>query len=110
MSASPTQKDRAPRITINKEFESFDAFVREYVTNISHSGVFVKSKRPLPIGTQVNLKFTVIMENVEYIEGVGEVVRSEQDPPGMGVIFTELESHSRDVLDRLLLRALPHGR
>ena len=28
------------RITINKEFESFDAFVHEYVTNVSRSGVF----------------------------------------------------------------------
>ena len=40
---------REERITINKEFESFDAFVHEYVTNISRTGVFVRSKEPLPI-------------------------------------------------------------
>ena len=43
------------RVTINKEFESFDAFVHEYVTNVSRSGVFVRSKEPLPIGTEVHL-------------------------------------------------------
>ena len=32
---------REDRITINKEFESFDAFIQEYVTSISRSGVFV---------------------------------------------------------------------
>ena len=35
------------RVTINKEFESFDAFIQEYVTNISRTGVFVKSQTPL---------------------------------------------------------------
>ena len=37
---------RDARVTINKEFESFDAFIQEYVTNISRSGVFIKSKNP----------------------------------------------------------------
>lgn len=90
------------RLTINKEFESFDAFIQEYVTNISRSGVFVKSKAPLPVGTQVNLRFTVIMDDVETIEGVGEVVRVQNDPPGMGVVFRELSQYSRGLIDRLL--------
>ena len=90
------------RVTINKEFESFDAFIQEYVTNISRTGVFVKSKQPLPIGTKVNLKFTVIMDDIETIEGIGEVVRVHDDPPGMGVVFTELSSYSKGLIDKLL--------
>jgi uncharacterized protein (TIGR02266 family) len=90
------------RITINKEFESFDAFIHEYVTNISRSGVFVKSKQPLPIGTRVNLRFTVIMDDIETIEGVGKVVRVGHDPPGMGVVFTQLSQYSRHLIERLL--------
>ena len=93
-------KRQDERLTINKEFESFDAFIQEYVTNISRTGVFVKSKQPLPIGTKVNLKFTVIMDDIETIEGVGEVVRSERD--GMGVVFRELSQYSRDLIDKLL--------
>ena len=38
------------RLTINKEFDSFDQFVREYVTNISRTGVFIKTATPLPVG------------------------------------------------------------
>ena len=90
------------RVTINKEFESFDAFIHEYVTNISRTGAFVKSKQPLPIGTRVNLRFTVIMDDIETIEGVGEVVRVENDPPGMGVVFTELSQFSKHLIERLL--------
>lgn len=90
------------RLTINKEFDSFDQFIEEYVTNISRSGVFIKSKDPLPIGTLVNLRFTVIMDDIETIEGVGEVVRVETSPPGMGVVFRELSNYSQTLLTKLL--------
>jgi Tfp pilus assembly protein PilZ len=95
-------RPRAERVTINKEFESFDAFVHEYVTNISRSGAFVRSSQPLPVGTEVNLKFTVIMDEVEHIEGIGKVVRVETDPPGMGVVFTSLSEYSQRLMARLL--------
>ncbi len=90
------------RVTINKEFESFDAFIQEYVTNISRTGVFIRAQQPLPVGTSVNLRFTVIMDDIETIEGVGEVVRVEKD--GMGVVFRELSSYSKGLIDRLLTR------
>ena len=90
------------RITINKEFESFDAFVHEYVTNVSRTGAFVRSQTPLSVGTEVNLRFTVIMDEVECIEGSGRVVRVETDPPGMGVVFTELNEYSQRLIARLL--------
>ncbi|MEM7446697.1 MAG: PilZ domain-containing protein [Myxococcota bacterium] len=91
------------RVTINKEFESFDAFVHEYVTNISRHGAFIKSKEPLAIGTRVNLCFTVITDDIETIEGEGEVVRVQEDPPGMGVVFTELSKCSEHLIERLLV-------
>jgi Tfp pilus assembly protein PilZ len=97
----PRRRDE--RVTINKEFESFDAFVHEYVTNISRSGAFVRSTTPLPIGTEVNLKFTVIMDDVEHIEGLGKVVRVDHDPPGMGVVFTSLSEYSQKLISRLLV-------
>ena len=90
------------RGTINKEFESFDTFIQEYVTNISRSGVFIRAQKPLPVGTRVNLHFTVIMEDIETIEGEGEVVRLEKD--GMGVVFKELSAYSKGLIDKLLTR------
>ena len=98
---------RQARITINKEFESFDAFIQEYVTNISRTGAFIKSKAPLPVGTKVNLCFTVIMDEMETVEGVGEVVRVEENPPGMGVVFREISAYSKGIIERLLTQGLP---
>ena len=103
-------KRAGERVTINKEFESFDAFIQEYVTNISRTGVFIKSQTPLTVGTRVNLRFTVIMDDIETIEGVGEVVRVEKDPPGMGVVFRELSAYSKGLIEKLLVqRATPRG-
>ncbi len=102
MSDGKATPRRDARVTINKEFESYEAFITEYVTNISRTGAFVRSKDPLPIGTLVNLRFTVIMDDIETVEGIGEVVRVHDDPPGMGVVFTELSSYSKGLIDRLL--------
>ena len=93
---------RHDRVTINKEFGSFDAFIHEYVTNISRSGVFIKSKQPLEVGTLVNLRFTVIMDDIETIEGQGKVVRVDADPSGMGVVFTKLSRYSAELIQKLL--------
>jgi hypothetical protein len=97
-------KRSSERVTINKEFESFEAFIHEYVTNISQSGVFIRSQNPLPVSTEVNLKFTVIMDTIETIEGTGEVVRLETNPPGMGVVFKKITKYSKDLINRLLTK------
>jgi len=96
------------RVTVNHEFRSVDQFIVEYVQNISKSGVFIKSDDPLPVGTMVNLKFSVIMDELECIEGVGKVVRvvppGGKDTPGMGVVFTHLTRYSQNLIERLLAR------
>ena len=101
----PTDR-RDERVTINKEFESFDQFIQEYVTNISRTGAFIRTDHPLPIGTEVNLRFTVIMDDIETIEGLGRVVRVESNPPGMGVVFLELSKYSSHLLEKLLTQKI----
>jgi len=100
--ADASRLPRESRVTINKEFGSFDAFIEEYVTNISRSGAFVRRDDPLEVGTEIDLKFTVIMDDIETIEGVGKVVRVQDNPPGMGVVFTTVSQYSQHLLERLL--------
>ncbi len=91
---------RDDRVSINREFASVDELIHEYVVNVSRTGAFIRSKDPLPVGTRVNLKFTVIMDELEEIEGIGEVVRVTKT--GMGVVFRELTSHSYMLLAKLM--------
>ncbi|HEY3496741.1 MAG TPA: PilZ domain-containing protein [Polyangiaceae bacterium] len=97
------ERRHGDRVTINKQFDSFDQFVREYVANLSGTGAFVRTDTPLPVGTEIALKFSVVLDGVETIEGVGVVVRVENDPPGMGVVFKELGAYSRKLIERMLL-------
>jgi hypothetical protein len=107
MSDRRVRVQRDERVVINREFESVEEFIREYVTNLSRSGAFIRSKTPLPVGTRCNLKFTVIMEELETIQGIGEVVRVSSSPSGMGVVFIELSEHSQDLIAKLLTRRQP---
>lgn len=94
------------RTLINREFETIEEFIAEYVSNISQGGVFIRSKNPLPVGTRVNLKFSVILDDFETVEGEGEVVRVDTtgEHMGMGVAFTRLTAESKDLIDRITAR------
>lgn len=110
MAKTPTKVDRrgGVRRDVNREFKSVEEFILEYVSNVSRTGVFIRTDDPLPIGTRVNLKFTVIMDDLETIEGQGEVVRvvkpGKNEPAGMGVVFTQLTNYSRKLIERLMVR------
>ena len=95
------------RIDVNKEFDAIEEYIAEYVNNISQGGVFIRSKNPLPIGTRVMLRFSIVLEDVEIVEGEGEVVRVERTPgnTGMGVAFTRLTAESKQLIDRIEQRA-----
>ena len=111
MTRQPRDRDflgrraREPRVTINHEFATVADLIREYVSNISRSGVFIRSDNPLPVGTRVNLCFSVILDELETIEGVGAVVRISESPRGMGVVFTRLDTISQNLIARIMTRA-----
>jgi len=99
---------KGKRVQVNREFASVEQFVREYISNVSSEGAFIVTPNPLPVGTKVTLKFTIFENGIKEIEGEGEVVRTELEGPGkkggMGVVFTELNSVSRDLIDSLVTR------
>jgi uncharacterized protein (TIGR02266 family) len=96
---------RAERVRINQEFDAVEAHLSEYVTDVSRTGAFIRSQDPLPVGTRVNLKFAILADEIEVIEGVGEVVRVDpatgEGGQGMAVIFRRLSESSIRLLDRI---------
>lgn len=92
------------RITVNHEFASAEDFVDQYVTNISTSGVFVRCDEDLKIGTQVNLQFTILDDEIETVQGIGEIVRLQDNPKGIGVEFRELTEETMALIERLVAK------
>lgn len=92
------------RHTVNVEFAEVDGHLTEYVANISKGGIFLRCEAVLPVGTRVKLKFTVLLENIESIEGVGEVVHHKADGiPGLGIRFIQLTERSRLLVEQICL-------
>src|SRR3954451_7474462 len=96
---------RPKRVEVNVEFDSIEQFINEYVSNISRSGAFIRTRDPWPVGTRLRLRFTIMAEDPEIREGVGEVVRVSDRPRGMSVAFVELTEHSHQLIAKLFTRA-----
>tara|TARA_B100000683_G_scaffold188461_2_gene181715 strand:- start:381 stop:713 length:333 start_codon:yes stop_codon:yes gene_type:complete len=100
----------AKRVSINREFGIMDDSIGEYVTDISRTGVFIRTDNPLPIGTYVELKFSVVDDDLHVLEGVGKVMRvakpENSDRPGMGLVFLDLTPESQKVLNALVEKRL----
>ncbi len=57
---------------------------RDLIRNISGGGVFIGTRSPLPVGTNISLAFK-LSDSEDPVGFKGEVVRN--DPDGMGVQF-----------------------
>lgn len=100
MRAEPRRLDA--RVRVNQRFDEFEAHLDAWVSDLSRKGAFVRTRAPLAPGERVALYFTVLEPEMACVEGVGEVVRVQSDPPGVGVIFVELTPSSQAVLERVL--------
>lgn len=100
----------AKRVAINGEFGAIDQSIGEYVSDISRTGVFIRTEKPLPVGTYVELNFSVIDDDIYVLEGVGKVMRvvsaQESDSPGMGLVFLDLTPESQKVLNELVAKRM----
>jgi hypothetical protein len=92
------------RVVINREFATFEAFVEEFLADVSESGAFIRTRAPRPVGDEVRFRLAIMDGDLETFEGVGVVRRVQDEPAGMAIEFVELAAHSRHVLTRLLER------
>ena len=104
MSLARTNDDRrrGDRHPINPEFAALDPGSLTYASNLSEYGVFLNTRVRLPVGTPVELKFSVLLDDPVVISGMGRVVHHQDEPRGMGVVFAGLsaEMHLR-VIDAI---------
>jgi Tfp pilus assembly protein PilZ len=110
VSRKPTDRRRDRRLPMNAAVSKLDPRATTPVSDLSASGVFVHTADPLPIGSEIELKFTVHLEEPVLFEARGRVVRhgATGEPIGMGVEFIELDDSMRDVLKKLELKFTVH--
>src|SRR3954454_16302699 len=101
---------RAP-IELKVDYKKLNSFFADYTKNISKGGTFIKTKKPLPVGTRFLFKLSVPRREAPF-ELLGEVVWSATDgaEPGMGIRFIYgTDSHRADfesVVEKLMSESL----
>lgn len=107
LAITDAERRRAPRVLVDLEvdYASEDNYLFAYITDISVTGIFIRTTTPEEPGTHLNLRFG-------SIEAEGEVIwvnpyrpgAPDNLHPGMGVRFLELENDIRDQLLELIRR------
>jgi hypothetical protein len=87
-SADGSNRRRAERVPVNAAFSELGDIT--YVSDLSESGVFVHTADLLPVGAEIELRFTVVLDDPVVLLGRGRVVRHQADPVGMGIEFIDL--------------------
>jgi uncharacterized protein (TIGR02266 family) len=101
MAASTKEKRRETRVSVDLwiEAERDGELYYQRASNLSVGGAFFAQTIPLPLGTQVSLKFTLPTETVE-VACRGEIVTAKDF--GMGVAFLEMTPADRTRLEAIV--------
>jgi uncharacterized protein (TIGR02266 family) len=112
-----TRQGKRTPVTLKIKFksETLEQFIERYAVDVSQGGIFIRTKEPLAVGTQMRFEFQ-LRDASPLIAGEGTVVWTrENDPsrpaiaPGMGVRFDRLAEGSQTVLERILSEKSKHA-
>src|SRR5206468_2605397 len=83
-------------------------FIERYAADVSVGGIFIRTREPLAIGTQLRLELQ-LQDGMALLAGEGTVIWiREADParpavpPGMAVRFDKVSDETQPTLDRIL--------
>ncbi|HEX2687273.1 MAG TPA: TIGR02266 family protein [Kofleriaceae bacterium] len=106
------ERRHAPRVLVDLEvdYASEENYLFAYITDISATGIFIRTTAPEAPGTHLNLRFS--SEHSGLIEIEGEVIwvnpyrpgTRDNLHPGMGIRFVSLDNELRDRLLDLIRR------
>jgi len=109
--AGPDNKRVANRLhhELPVAYRSVGSFLSDWATNISQGGLFINTRKPLPVGTDVKILIQLPGAAFPY-ELTGRVARvTEFDNaanmvPGMGVQFTAIDDAKKREIDEFVTR------
>lgn len=110
MSSERRQDERLPmRARMDYRDSTGGNFLYEYTSNISRGGIFIETTSPLPVGTDVEMRFQPPGMD-EVLEIAGTVVwvnpfreGSDENPnPGMGIQFGTLSDEAKNMVANLV--------
>jgi type IV pilus assembly protein PilZ len=106
--APAVERRRDPRLPVNIriDYQTVDAFFSEFASNINQGGLYIKTAKPLPPGTGLNIQF-LLPGKSRPIQVRGEVVWVNERTtkginPGMGIRFEDLDAETKAEINELV--------
>lgn len=101
------KEDRVP-IELRVEYRRLNTFLADYTRNISKGGTFIRTDKPLPIGTE--FVFSLLVPGfAEPLALIGKVVwcvadkdATSANPSGMGIEFQYRDEGERERTDAVV--------
>jgi uncharacterized protein (TIGR02266 family) len=97
-----------PLVKLRLKYVELDMFVERFAPNVTRGGIFIASRDPRPVGSEVRFE-VLLTSGPPVLSGEGRVTwvkdynpAEPQRPHGMGVQFTMIDPACRPVLERLL--------
>jgi type IV pilus assembly protein PilZ len=110
------RKDGRHPIELKVEYQRLNTFFSDYTRNISKGGTFIKTNRPLDIGTEFIFKLFVprmeaplrIRGQVQWVVTEADVAAGKPAPdgPGMGIRFQFSDDEERRGIERSVERLM----
>ncbi|HVI92490.1 MAG TPA: TIGR02266 family protein [Anaeromyxobacter sp.] len=102
---TPENKRRAARLDheIPVAYRTVGSFLTDWATNISHGGLFINTRKPLPVGTTVKILIQLPGASFPFqlsgrVARVTDFDNRANLVPGMGVEFIDIdETKRRDI-------------
>ena len=89
-------------VKIVLSYRTIDQFFSDIATNISLGGIFIKTPRPLPVGTALRISFAVPQFD-SYVEANGVVIHTgDANATGMGIKFAEIDARALRAIDEMI--------
>jgi uncharacterized protein (TIGR02266 family) len=106
--ANPKEPRGPVSLRIKFRSASLEQFIERYGVDVSRGGIFIRTREPLAVGTQLRFDFQ-LQDAAPLLAGEGTVVWiRENDPsragvtPGMGVRFDKLTPATQPTLEKIL--------
>jgi len=94
-------------LTVRLRFQSVDQVLESNTVDISEGGVFIRMEAPRAEGTVIRLRLDIGAETLEIGGVVVRCVRpGEGEPPGIGVLFTDIRPEDRVRVQALIYSSL----
>jgi type IV pilus assembly protein PilZ len=116
----PSEQRTDPRapIELKVEYKKLNTFFADYTKNISKGGTFIRTDRPLPVGTEFLFKLTLpnrdrpfeLRGNVIWTNQPADVQNPDVQQMGMGIRFIFDSVNERDgfelEVERMMVESL----